>query len=82
MQNQTLPDDNLLDDVTEDSIVDSDDDTGTQSESGSNPDLESDDNMLDNEHDVGLANDADEDNPKPLNIGHDVNDAEEFHRTH
>ena len=67
---------------TDDLIHDSDDDSGTQSESGSNADLESDDNMLDNEHEVGLAQDADEDNPQPLDIAKDVNDAEEYHRMH
>lgn len=54
--------------------------TGEQSVSGNMPDPESDDDVLKNAHDVGLALGEDEEHPKPLDIGKDVNKAEKFHR--
>lgn len=47
-----------------------------QKVSGDMPHPESDDNALDNAHDVGIAPDADEEHPKPLNIAGDVAKAE------
>lgn len=56
--------------------------TGNNSVSGSTPDLESDDDVLQNAHQMGIAQDADLEHPKELNIAKDVDDAEEFQRTH
>lgn len=55
-------------------------DIGETSVSGSIPDLESDDDMLENSHEVGLRLDEDEDNPQELNIAADVEAAEKLHR--
>jgi hypothetical protein len=53
---------------------------GDVSISGDMPDLQSDDNTLDNEHAVGLRLDEDEENPRPLNIAGDVMAAEKRRR--
>lgn len=55
---------------------------GEQSLSGDMPDPESDDNVLENAHAVGLALEEDEEHPKPLNIAADINKAEEYRKTH
>ena len=55
---------------------------GENSVSGSTPDLESDDDTLQNAHRMGIAPDADLENPTELNIAKDINDAEEYHRKH
>lgn len=51
-------------------------DEGGESISGLMPDLESDEDLLENSHAVGLRLDEDEDNPKELNIAADVAAAE------
>lgn len=38
--------------------------------------------ILDDEHNVGLSLDADEEHPKPLNIAKDIEKAEKYQRTH
>jgi len=55
---------------------------GSQSVSGSNASPGSDDDVLENAHQIGIATDADLENPKPLNLAKDVADAEEYRRTH
>lgn len=55
---------------------------GENSVSGSTPDLESDDDTLQNAHRMGIAPDADLEHPTDLNIAKDINDAEEYHRKH
>lgn len=50
--------------------------SGSNSISGSTPDLESDDDVLQNAHRMGIAPDADFENPTELNIAKDVHDAE------
>lgn len=49
---------------------------------GHMPDVESDGNVLDNEHAMGLSLNSDEEHPKPLNIASDIDKAEEYQRTH
>jgi hypothetical protein len=53
-----------------------------QSVSGATPDLESDDDTLANAQAAGTQLDETEENPKELDIGSDVDKAEEYHRTH
>lgn len=48
--------------------------------SGSTPDPESDDNMLENEHEVGLYTDATDDDAPELNIAEQIEKAEQAHR--
>ncbi len=55
---------------------------GSNSVSGSTPDLESDDDTLQNVHRMGIAIDADLEHPKELNIAKNMDDAEEYYRTH
>lgn len=55
---------------------------GTASVSGSDPDPSSDDDVLQNAHQVGIAPDADIDNPTELDIAKDVEEAEEYHKHH
>lgn len=55
---------------------------GNNSVSGSTPDLESDDDTLLNAHQMGIAPNADLENPKELNISKNLNDAEKYQRTH
>jgi hypothetical protein len=54
--------------------------TGEESVSGDTPDPESDDDTLENAHDVGLGLDEDYDDPQPLDIAKDVEEAERLHR--
>jgi hypothetical protein len=53
---------------------------GEESVSGLMPDPESDDDTLMNAHAVGEQLDEDLEHPKPLDIGRDINEAEENHR--
>ena len=55
---------------------------GEQSVSGDMPDPESDDDTLENEHEVGLKLNEDEEHPKPLDLAGDMNKAEEYHKRH
>lgn len=55
---------------------------GSESISGSESDVESDDDVLQNAHHMGIAPNADLEHPKPLNIARDINNAEEHIRTH
>jgi hypothetical protein len=48
--------------------------------SGSAPDVEADDNMLDASHEVGLRQDESEEHKKPLNMAADVAKAERMRR--
>lgn len=50
--------------------------------SGSAADPESDDDMLENAHDVGLYADSDEENPAELNIADQIAKAEKYHQDH
>jgi hypothetical protein len=53
---------------------------GGNAVSGSQPDVESDDDVLENAHQVGIAVNEDLENPTELNIAQDVQDAEELRR--
>ena len=55
---------------------------GNESVSGSMPDLESDDDTLQNAHQMGIAPNADLENPQELNIAKDMDNAEKYRRTH
>ena len=55
---------------------------GEESVSGSEPAPDSDDDTLENEHQVGLKLDEDEEHPKELDIAGDIDRAEQYHRTH
>jgi hypothetical protein len=55
---------------------------GSQSLLGTEPDPESDDDVLQNTHEMGIAPDADLSTVTPLNLAKDVTDAEEYRRTH
>lgn len=55
---------------------------GEQSVSGSTPDPESDDDTLENAHNMGLQLNEDDEHPQPLNLAADIDKAEEYHRTH
>jgi len=55
--------------------------TGSDSVSGTTPDLESDDDVLQNAHQMGIAPDADLEHPKELNIAKNIDDAEKLRRT-
>lgn len=50
--------------------------------SGTTPDPESDDNMLDNAQDVGLYTDSNEEEPVELNIADQIEKAEKYHHDH
>lgn len=54
---------------------------GSNSVSGSTPDLESDDDVLENAHAMGIAPDVDFENPKELNIAKDIENAEKSRRS-
>lgn len=54
--------------------------TGEQSISGSEADLESDDNVLDAAHNVGLYEDQDEEHPGELNVAKEVEKDEKEHQ--
>ncbi|CAN5135389.1 hypothetical protein BH09PAT1_BH09PAT1_2880 [soil metagenome] len=56
--------------------------TGESSVSGSDPDPESDDDTLLNAHAVGLQLGEDLEHPKPLDLGGDINKAEEYIKDH
>lgn len=53
---------------------------GSDSISGSTPSLESDDDVLRNAHQVGLAPDEDLENPQELNIAKDIDSAERLRK--
>lgn len=53
---------------------------GEQSVSGDMTDPASDDDVLKNAHDVGIALDEDSENPQELDIAEDVEEAEEAHQ--
>ncbi len=55
---------------------------GEQGMNATNPDPASDDDTLANAQNVGLRLDEDEEHPQELDIGSDIDKAEEFHRTH
>lgn len=55
---------------------------GEQSVSGSTPDLESDDDTLANAQEAGEQLDENEEHPKEIDLGGDVDKAEKYHRTH
>lgn len=55
---------------------------GEQSISGDMPAPESDDDTLENAHAVGEQLDEDEEHPKPLDLGEDIDKAEEYLKTH
>lgn len=49
---------------------------GSSSISGSTPDLESDDDVLQNAHQMGIAPNADFEHPTELNVAKDIDEAE------
>jgi hypothetical protein len=55
---------------------------GEQSVSGDMPDPSTDDDALNNAHDMGIALEEDPENPKELDIGSDIDEAEEYQKTH
>jgi len=50
--------------------------------SGHMTDLESDDNVLDNIHEMGLYLSSDEEHPAELNIAKEIDKAEKYRHTH
>lgn len=55
---------------------------GEQEISGDMPDPASDDDTLENAHKAGIALNEDEEHPQELDIGGDIDKAEEYKRTH
>ena len=55
---------------------------GSYTVSGSTPDPESDDDVLQNAHDMGIAPDADLEHPKELDLEKDVEKANKYRETH
>lgn len=55
---------------------------GSESISGSTPGPESDDDVLQNAHEMGIAPDADLEHPTELNIEKDMSDADLYRQTH
>lgn len=55
---------------------------GEQSINASNPDPASDDDTLANAQNVGLRLDEDEEHPQELDVGSDIDKAEDYHRNH
>lgn len=55
---------------------------GGDSVSGSTADPESDDDVLQNAHEMGIAPKADLEHPTELNIEKDINDAEVYRKSH
>ena len=55
---------------------------GEQAVNASTPDPDSDDDMLQNAQNMGFQLEEDEEHPKPLDMGSDIDKAEEYHRTH
>jgi len=55
---------------------------GEDSVSGSTPSPESDDDTLQNVHQMGIAPNADLEHPTELNIAKDMDNAEEYRKTH
>lgn len=53
-----------------------------QTISGSTPDPESDDDTLDNAHEVGEQQGENEEHPKEIDLGRDIDKSEERIRTH
>lgn len=60
--------------------LDEDIKTGEQTISGTNADLESDDNTLDAVHEAGLYGDQDEEHPGEINIAKEVEKDEKEHQ--
>lgn len=55
---------------------------GSAEVSGTNPDPESDDDVLQNAHNMGIAPNATLEHPTSLNIAKDIADAEKYHKSH
>lgn len=55
---------------------------GEQSISGDMPDVEADDDVDRAAHEMGIGLDSDSQNPQELNIGGDIDKAEEYKRSH
>ena len=68
------------DDKTPDEIAG--EESGETSISGSTPDPESDDDLLQDVHDVGEQLGEDEEHPKEIDIARDINKTEEYQQTH
>lgn len=58
------------------------DERGSNSVSGSTSTPDSDDDVLKNAHQVGIAIDEDLENPQELDLAKNVADAEEYRKTH
>ena len=82
VDNDTFADDIRKLDEEENASPQRADTSGNTSLSGSTPDLESDDDVLQSAHQMGIAPDADLEHPQELNVAKDVDDAEEYQRTH
>jgi hypothetical protein len=55
---------------------------GEQSVSGTTPDVESDDDTLENVHAVGQQLEEDDEHPQELDIARDIDEAEDYHHSH
>lgn len=53
---------------------------GEQATSGHMPNPESDDDMLESSHQMGMRLDEDDENPQPLNLAREIEKAEQAHR--
>lgn len=62
--------------------IQSPDERGSDSVSGSTATPSSDDDILKNTHQMGIGINADLENPKELDLAKDIADAEEYRRTH
>lgn len=83
--NEKNPQDTTIDESMNDEVLEnapSPSETGEQSLSGDMPNPEADDDVLQNAKDMGIALDEDSQNPKELDIGGDLDKAEEYQKTH
>jgi len=64
------------------SSLESPSERGSNSISGSTPLPTSDDDVLQNAHQMGIAPNEDLEHPKPLNIAKNIDDAERYRREH
>ncbi len=63
-------------------IAQADEESGEAAESGENADLESDDDVMKQAHQMGIGLNDTEEHPAELNIAKDINDAEDYQKDH
>lgn len=63
-------------------IAQADEESGEASESGENADLESDDDVMKQAHQMGIGLNDTSEHPEELNIAKDINDAEDYQKDH